>query len=73
VSFDLWVSSDFVTNSGFDRWGFAERIPGGRVGVKESVSVVYIADSHSQSTPNDGSENCLSKCVRSKYNTSDRR
>jgi hypothetical protein len=28
VSFDLWVSSDFVTNSGFDRWGFAERNTG---------------------------------------------
>ena len=60
VNFDLWVLSHFVTNSGFDRWGFAERIPGGRVGVKESVSVVYIADSHSQSTPNDGSENSFS-------------
>jgi len=41
-----------MTNGGFDRWGLAERVPGGCVGVKESVSVVYIADSHSQSTPN---------------------
>jgi hypothetical protein len=60
VNFDLWVLSHFVTNSGFDRWVLRNRIFGVQVLEAHVVSAVCIADSHSQSTPNDGSENSFS-------------
>jgi hypothetical protein len=60
VNFDLWVLSDFVTNSGSNLWVSTNQFLSGQIDAAHVVSAVCIADSHSQSTPNDGSENSFS-------------